>query len=71
MFDSIYHFSFQGRFEILSLSGSYLHFEIEGGSQVTGGLSVCLSANDGSAFGGTVKGALKAAGPVQVVFSIQ
>ncbi|RWR74351.1 AT-hook motif nuclear-localized protein 14-like protein [Cinnamomum micranthum f. kanehirae] len=56
----------EGLFEILSLSGSYLHFEIEGGSQVTGGLSVCLSANDGSAFGGIVKGALKAAGPVQV-----
>ncbi|XXG49539.1 hypothetical protein AAC387_Pa02g3701 [Persea americana] len=56
----------EGHFEILSLSGSYLHFEIEGGSQVTGGLSVCLSANDGSAFGGIVKGALKAAGPVQV-----
>ncbi|KAJ8645861.1 hypothetical protein MRB53_007609 [Persea americana] len=58
--------TYEGCFEILSLSGSYLHTEIEGASSRTGGLSVCLSGTDGRIVGGGVEGPLKAAGPVQV-----
>ncbi|KAK2641869.1 hypothetical protein Ddye_023632 [Dipteronia dyeriana] len=54
----------QGRFEIVSLSGSYVRNE-SGGR--TGGLSVCLSSTDGQIVGGGVGGPLKAAGPVQVI----
>ncbi|XP_057962803.1 AT-hook motif nuclear-localized protein 14 isoform X1 [Malania oleifera] len=54
----------EGRFEILSLSGSYVRTELGGR---TGGLSVCLSTTDGQVLGGGVGGPLKAAGPVQVI----
>ncbi|KAG7556812.1 PPC domain [Arabidopsis suecica] len=56
--------SYEGQYEIISLSGSYIRGE-HGGK--TGGLSVCLSSSDGQIFGGGVGGLLKAAGPVQVV----
>ncbi|CAA7025974.1 unnamed protein product [Microthlaspi erraticum] len=56
--------SYEGQYEILSLSGSYIRGE-HGGK--TGGLSVCLSSSDGQIFGGGVGGLLKAAGPVQVI----
>ncbi|KAI3705292.1 hypothetical protein L1987_75527 [Smallanthus sonchifolius] len=55
---------YQGRFNILSLCGSYVRTEF-GGS--TGGLSVCLSSNDGQIIGGGIHGPLIAAGPVQVI----
>lgn len=35
----------------------------------TGGLSVCLSSTDGQIIGGGVGGPLRAAGPVQVLYS--
>ncbi|PPD72795.1 hypothetical protein GOBAR_DD30299 [Gossypium barbadense] len=56
--------AYEGRFEIISLSGSYVRTEIGGR---TGGLSVCLSSADGQIIGGGVGGPLKAAGPVQVI----
>lgn len=56
----------QGRFEILSLSGSYIHNEFGGKA---GRLSVCLARPDGQIVGGGVGGTLKAAGPVQVLCS--
>ncbi|WKA03258.1 hypothetical protein VitviT2T_021379 [Vitis vinifera] len=56
--------AYEGRFEILSLTGSYVRTEIGGR---TGGLSVCLSNTDGEIIGGGVGGPLKAAGPVQVI----
>ncbi|ESQ32307.1 hypothetical protein EUTSA_v10004435mg [Eutrema salsugineum] len=56
--------SYEGQYEILSLSGSYIRGE-HGGK--TGGLSVCLSSANGQIFGGGVGGLLKAAGPVQVI----
>ncbi|KAF9608913.1 hypothetical protein IFM89_012081 [Coptis chinensis] len=59
--------TYEGRFEILSLSGSFLHNETDGASSRTGGLSVCLSGTDGKIIGGGVGGPLKAAGPVQVI----
>ncbi|KAK9271059.1 hypothetical protein L1049_026648 [Liquidambar formosana] len=56
-----------GRFEILSLSGSFLLTESAGQRSRTGGLSVSLSGPDGRVLGGGVAGLLTAASPVQVV----
>ncbi|KAK9083341.1 hypothetical protein Scep_029812 [Stephania cephalantha] len=59
--------TYEGRYEIVSLSGSFLHADIGGASSRIGGLSVCLSGSDGRIVGGGVGGPLKAAGPVQVI----
>ncbi|CAH8310803.1 unnamed protein product [Eruca vesicaria subsp. sativa] len=59
--------TYEGRFEILSLSGSLLLVENNGHRSRTGGLSVSLSAPDGSVLGGSVAGLLIAASPVQIV----
>lgn len=56
----------QGRFEILSLSGSFLLSENGNQRSRTGGLSVSLSGPDGRVLGGGVAGLLTAASPVQV-----
>ncbi|KAK7344130.1 hypothetical protein VNO77_13435 [Canavalia gladiata] len=56
--------TYEGQFEIVSLSGSYV-FNERGNR--TGGLSVCLSNTDGQFIGGGIVGPLKAAGPVQVI----
>ncbi|KAK3025530.1 hypothetical protein RJ639_041522 [Escallonia herrerae] len=56
--------TYEGRFDILSLSGSYVRTELGGR---TGGLGVCLSSTDGQIIGGGVGGPLRAAGPVQVI----
>ncbi|CAH8331417.1 unnamed protein product [Eruca vesicaria subsp. sativa] len=59
--------TYEGRFEILSLSGSFLLLENNGQRSRTGGLSVSLSAPDGNVLGGCVAGLLIAASPVQIV----
>ncbi|OMP00852.1 hypothetical protein COLO4_12310 [Corchorus olitorius] len=59
--------TYEGRFEILSLSGSFLLSENCGQRSRTGGLSVSLSGPDGRVLGGGVAGLLMAASPVQVV----
>ncbi|KAH7437176.1 hypothetical protein KP509_05G059800 [Ceratopteris richardii] len=59
--------TYEGRFEILSLSGSFLPEENNGIHSRTGGLSVSLAGPDGRVIGGGVAGLLVAAGPVQVV----
>ncbi|XP_039116578.1 AT-hook motif nuclear-localized protein 10-like [Dioscorea cayenensis subsp. rotundata] len=59
--------TYEGRFEILSLSGSYLLSESGGQRSRTGGLSVSLAGPDGRVLGGGVAGLLTAASPVQVV----
>ncbi|CAL5038340.1 unnamed protein product [Urochloa decumbens] len=59
--------TYEGRFEILSLAGSYLLSECAGMSSRTGGLSVSLAGPDGRVLGGAVAGPLTAASPVQVV----
>ncbi|KAF5455588.1 hypothetical protein F2P56_025149 [Juglans regia] len=59
--------TYEGRFEILSLSGSFLLSENGGHRSRTGGLSVSLSGPDGRVLGGGVAGLLTAASPVQVV----
>lgn len=59
--------TYEGRFEILSLSGSFLLTENGGTRSRTGGLSVSLAGPDGRVVGGGVAGLLMAASPVQVV----
>lgn len=59
--------SLQGRFEIISLSGSFLLSENNGSRSRTGGLSVSLAGSDGRVLGGGVAGMLTAATPVQVL----
>ncbi|KAF3789075.1 AT-hook motif nuclear-localized protein 10 [Nymphaea thermarum] len=59
--------TYEGRFEILFLSGSFLLSESGGQRSRTGGLSVCLAGPDGRVLGGGVAGLLIAASPIQVV----
>lgn len=59
--------TYEGRFEIISLSGSFLLTENGGTRSRTGGLSVALAGSDGRVLGGGVAGMLMAATPVQVV----
>ncbi|XP_077223523.1 AT-hook motif nuclear-localized protein 11-like [Tasmannia lanceolata] len=59
--------TYEGRFEILCLSGSYLLTDNSGSRSRTGGLSVSLSSPDGRVIGGGVGGMLIAATPVQVI----
>ncbi|XP_071734697.1 AT-hook motif nuclear-localized protein 14-like [Rutidosis leptorrhynchoides] len=56
--------SYEGRFDILSFCGSFIRTEF---GNSAGGLSVCLSSNDGQIIGGAIDGPLIAAGPVQVI----
>ncbi|XP_057955639.1 AT-hook motif nuclear-localized protein 9-like [Malania oleifera] len=58
---------YEGRFEILSLSGSYAFGESAGARRKIGMLSVSLAKPDGRVFGGAVAGSLIAAGPIQLV----
>ncbi|XP_010426692.1 PREDICTED: AT-hook motif nuclear-localized protein 7-like [Camelina sativa] len=60
--------TYEGRFEILSLSGSFMETENQGGSRGrSGGMSVSLAGPDGRVVGGGVAGLLIAATPIQVV----
>uniref|UniRef100_A0A5B6ZMP8 AT-hook motif nuclear-localized protein n=1 Tax=Davidia involucrata TaxID=16924 RepID=A0A5B6ZMP8_DAVIN len=59
--------TYEGRFDILSLSGSFLLSEVGGHRSRTGGLSVSLAGPDGRVLGGCVAGVLTAASPVQVI----
>ncbi|XP_008794202.1 AT-hook motif nuclear-localized protein 9-like [Phoenix dactylifera] len=59
--------TYEGRFEILCLSGSYMLTDNGGSRSRSGGLSVSLSSPDGRVIGGGVGGLLIAATPVQVI----
>ncbi|KAK3413655.1 AT-hook motif nuclear-localized protein 10 isoform X2 [Eucalyptus grandis] len=59
--------TYEGRFEIISLSGSFLLSESNGHRSRTGGLSVALAGPDGRVLGGGVAGLLIAAKSVQVI----
>ncbi|OMP00455.1 hypothetical protein COLO4_12694 [Corchorus olitorius] len=59
--------TYEGRFEILCLSGSYLMTSNGSSRNRTGGLSVSLASPDGRVIGGGVGGMLIAASPVQVI----
>ncbi|KAI3465481.1 hypothetical protein Pfo_022144 [Paulownia fortunei] len=55
-----------GRFDILSVSGSFMLSEVAGQKSRTGGLSISLAGPDGRVLGDCVAGLLAAASPVQV-----
>uniref|UniRef100_A0A0E0JUY5 AT-hook motif nuclear-localized protein n=1 Tax=Oryza punctata TaxID=4537 RepID=A0A0E0JUY5_ORYPU len=59
--------TYEGRFELLSLSGSFTPTDSGGTRSRSGGMSVSLAATDGRVIGGGVAGLLVAASPVQVV----
>ncbi|OMO98058.1 hypothetical protein COLO4_14180 [Corchorus olitorius] len=59
--------TYEGRFEILSLSGSYMPTDNGGTRSRSGGMSISLAGPDGRVLGGGLAGLLVAAGPVQVV----
>ncbi|KAL3621559.1 hypothetical protein CASFOL_036471 [Castilleja foliolosa] len=59
--------TYEGRFDILSLSGSFMLSDIGGQRSRTGGLSTTLAGSDGRVFGGCVAGLLIASSPVQVI----
>ncbi|EFH44287.1 hypothetical protein ARALYDRAFT_914905 [Arabidopsis lyrata subsp. lyrata] len=58
---------YEGRFEIISLSGSFLNSESNGTVTKTGNLSVSLAGQDGGIVGGSVAGMLVAGSQVQVI----
>ncbi|KAE9595533.1 hypothetical protein Lal_00030721 [Lupinus albus] len=60
--------TYEGNFEILCLSGSYLLTDGGGGSHNrTGGLSISLASPDGRVIGGGIGGVLIASSQVQVI----
>ncbi|KAI8013922.1 AT-hook motif nuclear-localized protein 1 [Camellia lanceoleosa] len=59
--------TYEGRFEILSLTGSFTVSENGGVRSRTGGLSVSLAGPDGRVIGGGIAGLLMAASPIQIV----
>ncbi|CAN4075968.1 unnamed protein product [Withania somnifera] len=59
--------TYEGRFEILSLTGSFMPSETGGMRNRSGGMSVSLASPDGRVVGGGLAGLLVAAGPVQIV----
>ncbi|PKA47658.1 Putative DNA-binding protein ESCAROLA [Apostasia shenzhenica] len=59
--------TYEGRFEILSLSGSFMPNNGGGMRSRCGGMSISVASPDGRVLGGGVAGLLVAASPVQVV----
>lgn len=59
--------TYEGRFEILCLSGSYVLTDDGGSLGRSGGLSISLSSPDGRVVGGGVGGQLVAASTVQII----
>ncbi|XP_027346342.1 AT-hook motif nuclear-localized protein 13-like [Abrus precatorius] len=59
--------TYEGRFEIISLSGALQLSENNGERSRTCGLNVSLAGSDGRVLGGGVAGMLTAASPVQVI----
>ncbi|KAG8381465.1 hypothetical protein BUALT_Bualt06G0124700 [Buddleja alternifolia] len=59
--------TYEGRFEILSLTGSFMLSDNGLTKSRSGGMSVSLAGPDGRVLGGGLAGMLVAAGPVQVV----
>ncbi|KAF6150383.1 hypothetical protein GIB67_034082 [Kingdonia uniflora] len=64
--------TYEGRFEILSLKGSFIPSHSDSRIQSTnGGLSISLAGPDGRVIGGVVAGSLIAASPIQVRFCLK
>ncbi|EYU35084.1 hypothetical protein ABFS82_14G141400 [Erythranthe guttata] len=57
----------EGRFDILSLSGSFSNEDFNASNGPVGRLNLTLAGPDGLAIGGVVEGAMIAASPVQVI----
>ncbi|KAL9251010.1 AT-hook motif nuclear-localized protein 10-like protein [Drosera capensis] len=57
--------TYEGKFDIISLSGSFLLSEND--HVKTGGLSISIAGTDGRVLGGGIAGILRAATPVQIV----
>ncbi|PHT66670.1 AT-hook motif nuclear-localized protein 10 [Capsicum annuum] len=58
--------TYEGRFDIVSLPGSFVPSQIGSQQSKKGGFSVSLARSDGRIFGGGVAGVLTAASPVQM-----
>ncbi|XP_057533517.1 AT-hook motif nuclear-localized protein 9 [Amaranthus tricolor] len=59
--------TYEGRFDILCLTGSFLHLGTDDYRDRSGGISISLVSPDGRVIGGAVGGMLIAASPVQVI----
>ncbi|XP_010530043.1 PREDICTED: AT-hook motif nuclear-localized protein 8-like [Tarenaya hassleriana] len=59
--------TYEGQFEIVSMSGSFLNSESNGNANRTGILSVALAGSDGRMMGGVVAGMLVAGSKVEVI----
>ncbi|GMH17235.1 hypothetical protein Nepgr_019076 [Nepenthes gracilis] len=59
--------TYEGRFEIVNLCGSFTPSERDGARYRAGGLSVSLSSPNGQVVGGCIAGLMVAAAPVQIV----
>ncbi|ESQ39814.1 hypothetical protein EUTSA_v10000913mg [Eutrema salsugineum] len=59
--------TYEGRFEIITLSGSFLNYEVNGSVNRSGSLSVAVAGPEGRILGGRVVGPLVAATQVQVI----
>ncbi|CAA3004290.1 AT-hook motif nuclear-localized 7-like [Olea europaea subsp. europaea] len=59
--------TYEGRFEILTLTGSFTFSENGGIKSRIGGLSISLAGPDGRVIGGGIAGMLTAATPIQIV----
>ncbi|KAD6796364.1 hypothetical protein R6Q59_019846 [Mikania micrantha] len=59
--------TYEGRFDILSLSGAFTSNDDGGAKSMYGGMSVSLAGPDGRVFGGGLAGMLLAASPIQVI----
>ncbi|XP_021748194.1 AT-hook motif nuclear-localized protein 9-like [Chenopodium quinoa] len=59
--------TYEGRFDILCMSGSFLLLGNDGSRDRSGGVSISLASPDGRVIGGAIGGMLIAACPVQVI----
>ncbi|KAK9070342.1 hypothetical protein SSX86_010743 [Deinandra increscens subsp. villosa] len=59
--------TYEGRFDILSLSGGFTSNDSGGTKGISGGMSVSLAGPDGRVLGGGLAGMLLAASPIQVI----
>ncbi|KAI3808029.1 hypothetical protein L1987_23970 [Smallanthus sonchifolius] len=59
--------TYEGRFDILSLSGAFISNDNGGAKGTSGGMSVSLAGPDGRVLGGGLAGMLVAASPIQVI----
>ncbi|XP_015159152.1 AT-hook motif nuclear-localized protein 1-like [Solanum tuberosum] len=57
--------AFEGRYDLLTFAGSFVHSETGGMRNLSGGMSVSLISPEGRVIGGRIDGQLVAASPVQ------